>query len=791
MKLSEKWLREWVNPPLETRALADQFTMAGFEVESLQDCSAGLAGVVVGRVVACAPLPGTDHLQLCKVDAGAGAPAQVLCGAPNVRVGGHYPYAPPGAMLPEGRRIDAAVIRGTALAGMLCSAAELGLGDAADGLLELDDSARPGTNFVVALGLDDVVLEIALTPNRGDCMSVAGLARECGVLNATEVCRPVLLPVPAASGRKRGARLALPAACPRYVGRVIDDVDVTRPAPLWLRERLRRAGVRSISAPVDIANYVMLELGQPMHAFDDAKLDGDIEVRCARAGEKLVFLDGVERELAPDMLVIADAGGPVAMAGVMGGLPTSISATTRSIFLEAAFFAPGAVMGRARRLGLQTDAGQRFERGVNPDLTAEALERATALLIECCGGQPGPTVDTRAQTALPQPRDIHLRRARVTRLIGTEIPAARVEEILRRLELIPVAEGGGWRVQVPAFRFDLTLEADLIEEVARIHGYVNVPSHRLGGRVGMHQGGPDPRLRDWRRVLVERGYLEAITYSFTDPALQERVLGPGESLALQNPIASDMAVMRRGLLPGLLGALAFNRKRQQERVRLFEVGRGYQLEKGDIRQPLLLAGVACGNIYPEQWDIKSKSSDFFDMKSDVEALLAAVGMRAGPRWQAAARPGLHPGQCAEIIFDNQAVAIVSSVHPAILQVLDLEGPVLFFELDADRLPRRPTPQYNVVSRFPSVRRDIAVVVDRGLPVQAVMDVAIAAAGEVLTNLELFDVYQGEGIDLGKKSLALGLTFQASSSTLTDEAVEAVMQSVLNALREKLGGTLRE
>lgn len=791
MKLSEKWLREWVNPRLETHELADQFTMAGFEVESVHDCSTGLAGVVVGRVLECAPLPGSDHLKLCRVDAGAGTPAQVLCGAPNVRAGGHYPYAPPGAMLPEGRRIEAAVIRGTASAGMLCSAAELGLGDDAAGLLVLDGDARPGANFVTTLGLDDAVLEIALTPNRGDCMSVAGIARECGVLNAVEVCRPPMLPVPAQTDRRRGVRLALPASCPRYLGRIIDDIDMTRPAPLWLRERLRRAGVRSINAPVDITNYVMLELGQPMHAFDDAKLNGGIEVRNARPGETLVFLDGVERRLAPDMLVIADAGGPVAMGGVMGGLPTSITGSTRSLFLEAAFFAPGAIMGRSRQLGLQTDAGQRFERGVDPDLTAEAMERATSLLLECCGGRPGPLVDTRDDAAMPVTREIHLRRARVARLIGMEIPAPRVEEILRRLELVPVAEGSGWRVKVPAFRFDLALESDLIEEVARIHGYANVPSHRLGGRTGMHQGGPDPRLRDWRRVLVERGYQEAITYSFTDPALQEQVLGPGESLSLQNPIASDLAVMRRGLLPGLLGALAFNRKRQQDRVRLFEAGRGYWLEHGEIQQPLLLAGISCGNRYPEQWDIKNISSDFYDAKCDVEALLAAVGLRGNLRWQAATGPGLHPGQCAEVTYENQVVARVSSVHPAILQTLDLDGPVLFFELDASHVPRRPASHYQVVSKFPSVRRDIAILVGRELPVQAVMDVAIEAAGEVLTNLELFDVYQGEGIDLGKKSLALGLTFQATSSTLTDEVVEGVMDSVLNALKEKLGGTLRE
>lgn len=790
MKISEQWLREWVNPALDTRALADQLTLAGFEVESVTPCAEGLAGVIVGRVLECAPLAGSDHLSLCTVETGS-APARVLCGAPNVRAGGTYAYAPPGAMLPGGRRIEAAVIRGTASAGMLCSAAELGLGDAADGLLDLDPAFTPGTGLVAALALDDNVLEVSLTPNRGDCMSIAGLARETAVLNGLTARGPAPAPVPATTKRTRAVHLDAPAACPRYAGRIIDDVDLTRPAPLWLRERLRRAGLRSISAPVDITNYVMLELGQPMHAFDDGKLRGDIRVRLARAGERLVFLDGAERELAPDMLLITDDSGPVAMGGVMGGLPTSISTATRSLYLEAAFFVPAAIMGRARRFGLVTDAGQRYERGVDPDLPVRAMERATALLLAACGGKPGPLVDTRNENALPQAREVALRRSRLERLVGMEIPAYRVEDILRRLELAPVADGAGWRTRIPPFRFDLSLEADLIEEVARVHGYDKVPGHRLGGRVGMHRGGPDLRLRDWRRVLVERGYLEAITYSFTDEAIQERVLGPGASVVLHNPIAADLAVMRRGLLPGLLGALAFNRKRQQDRVRLFEVGRGYRLDGADILQPLLLGGVSCGNNYPEQWDIDNNSSDFYDMKSDVEALLGAVGVGTGVTWRPASRQGLHPGQCADAVVGGQPVACVATVHPEVLKTLEIEGPVLFFELDTGVLPARATPVFRAVSRFPSVRRDISVLVDRDVPVQSVTDVAIAAAGEVVTNLELFDVYLGEGIDPRKKSLALGLTFQVTSSTLTDEAVDSVMQTVLRALQEKLGGTLRE
>lgn len=791
MKISEKWLREWVNPPLDTAALAEQLTLAGFEVETVQRCDSGLAGVVVGVVEQCEPLAGSDHLHVCKVDAGNGPLLQVVCGAPNVRCGARYPYAPPGVVLPGDRHIEAAVIRGVQSAGMLCSAAELGLGDGTAGLLELDAGVAPGSDLISALALDDSVLEVAITPNRGDSMSIAGLARETGVLNRMEIAGPAITPVPATSARCRAVQLAAPEACPRYVGRIIDDLDLTRPSPSWMRERLRRAGVRSINVAVDITNYVMLELGQPMHAFDDAKLRGDIVVRFAGVGERLTFLDDYERELAPDMLAITDATGVVAMAGVMGGLATSISTSTRSVFLEAAFFAPAVIMGRARRLGMQTDAAQRFERGVDPELPVRAMERATALILSCCGGQAGPTVDTCNRAALPQPQAVTLRHARVNRLIGVDVPAESIADILRRLGFKAVAGAGNWQVTAPAFRFDVAIEADLIEEVARIHGYGQVPSRNLGGRVGMHPDGPDPRIRDWRRVLVERGYLEAITFSFTDAGYQDLVLGAGEALALRNPIASDLGVMRRGLLPGLLGAVAFNLKRQQARVRLFETGRAFRMENGKITQPLLLAGITFGNNYPEQWDIKNISSDFYDVKSDVGAILAAAGISTGLRWRPQIGPGLHPGQHAEVFVQDQRVGYVSAIHPRVLQVLDLPGPMLAFELDVEHIPARATVPLQPVSRFPSLRRDLAIVVDQDLPVQRVLDAAAAAAGEALTNLELFDVYQGEGIDLGKKSLAIGLIFQVTSSTLTDEAVDSVINSVLSALREEFGGRLRE
>jgi phenylalanyl-tRNA synthetase beta chain len=791
VKISEQWLREWVNPPVDADALADRLTLAGFEVETIIPCGSGIEGVVVGAVRECAPVPGADRLTLCQVDAGQEKAHQVVCAATNVRAGGRYAFAPPGALLPGDRRIEAATVRGVRSEGMLCSEAELGLGDAAGGLMELDSDAVPGRALRSVLALDDNVFDIALTPNRGDCMSVAGLAREIAVLYRMTSTAPVASAVAPAMDLRRNVRLGAADACPRYAGRIIEGADLGRPAPLWLRERLRRADIRSINAAVDIANYVMLELGQPMHAFDDAKLDGDIVVRHARPGESLVFLDGQERALDPDMLAITDAGGVVALAGVMGGLSTSVTSATRRLFLESAFFAPGAIMGRPRRLGLQTDAGQRFERGVDPELAARALDRATELLVGSCGGQPGPLVDTRHDGTFPRHRSVALRDLRIRRLLGTEIPADSTADILRRLGMELAPATGGWSVKVPLFRFDIGLEADLIEEIARIHGYDRVQGRFLGGRVAMHGDGPDPRLREWRRLLAARGYLEAITYSFTDADLQQRLVGTADVIHLRNPIASDLGVMRQSLLPGLLGALVFNRHRQQRRIRLFEIGRGYRLEGGSIREPLLLGGITCGNCYPEQWDIKPDAGDFYDLKGDVEELLA--GLRTPPTFRRPARPlpGHHPGQSAEILLEDQVIGYAFGVHPETLMGLDLTEPVHFFELDLGRIPARKSPSYRRISRFPSVRRDLAVVVARDMEAAHVLNVVTEAAGEVLTNLELFDVYQGEGIDLGKKSLALGLTFQASSLTLTDEGVETVIQTVLRALREKCGGTLRE
>ncbi|MBI2970062.1 MAG: phenylalanine--tRNA ligase subunit beta [Gammaproteobacteria bacterium] len=789
MKISEQWLREWVDPKAGTAELAERLTMAGFEVESIAPCAPELRGVVVARVIDIATHPRAARLKVCTVDAGGDAPVRIVCGAPNVTAGGLYALASPGSRLALDRTVESASIEGVTSHGMLCSAAELGLGDDAGHLLQFDDDAVPGEAIGKALRLDDSILELAVTANRGDCLCVAGIARELSVLYRRKLRAPRIAPVAAPGRSRREVRLEAPDACPRYAGRVVDGVDVARRTPLWLREKLRRADLRSINIIVDITNFVMLELGQPMHAFDDDRLRGAISARLGRAGETLRLLDGRECSPGEDVLVIADESGAVALAGIMGGQDTAVNLQTRRIFLESAFFSPLAIAGRARRFGLQTDASQRFERSVDPEGQCRALERATDLLLRLCGGTPGPVVDMRAPGFPPPHRRLKLRSRRLERLLGARIGKRRVESILGRLGMGLAPARDGWEVEVPPERADLILEADLVEEVARIHGYDRIPSARLAGRIGLHHGGADARFRAWRRALVERGYFEAITYSFVPQELQGRVLAEVRAVPILNPISADLSVLRCSLLPGLLQALQFNLMRQQRRVRLFEIGRAFLLDPG-LRQPYRLAAVAYGNPLPEQWDSEDTPADFYDMKSDIEALLPAS--TDGPaRYRPSDHPALNPAQSAEIYYGNQSIGYVGGLHPRLLASLEIAGPVQVFELLLERLEREKPSRFSDYSRFPSVRRDLAVVVDKGVPAGDVLEAARSAGAGLLRNLELFDVYEGEGIDLGKKSLALGLTFQKTSSTLIEEEVEAALGRVLTVLREKFGGTLRQ
>ncbi len=793
MKFSEQWLREWVDPPVDTAGLCEQLTMAGLEVESVTPAAPLFEGVVVGRVLSVAAHPSAERLRLCQVDVGSGRPLSVVCGAANVRAGLLAPTACDGARLPDGTRIRPTRLRGELSEGMLCSAAELGLAEQADGLLELPDDATVGQDIRACLGLDDRIIELSLTPNRSDCLSVGGIAREVGVLNACPVSAVDTAAIPPACEAVFPVTVTAPRACPRYLGRVIRNVNPAAAAPLWMRERLRRSGLRSIHPVVDVTNYVMLELGQPMHAFDLDRLEQGIEVRQARPGESLRLLDGQAVTLDEDVLVIADASGPLAMAGIMGGAASGVGGQTRNLFLESAFFSPEAIAGRARRHGLHTDSSHRFERGVDPALAHRAMERATALLLEIVGGEPGPVVDVTAGEYLPVRKAVTLRARRLERLLGMQVPPQRVRDIFQRLGCAVETVEAGWRVTPPSARFDIAIEADLIEEVARIHGYQNLPVVRP--RASLAIEGDEAAHRARRRasrLLVDRGYREAITYSFIDPALQ-RLFDPDQApVALSNPLSSDLAVMRTSLWPGLVQALIHNLHRQQKRVRLFEIGMKYIKQDNEIKENLVVSGALTGSLWPEQWGAVERPVDFYDVKGDVEALLRCGGssevrFSAGP-----AHPALHPGQSAALLDGKGACqGWLGVLHPRLAQALALEQDVLVFELSSHIIGGGGIPVFRELSRFPAVRRDLAVIVAEEVPAGEVLECVRSAAGPLLRQLQLFDVYRGKGIVSGKKSIALGLTLQDFSRTLTDDEVEALIQRVLAHLEDRLGATLRD
>ncbi len=791
MKVSEQWLREWVNPAVSSAELAARLTMAGLEVDHVEPAAPAFDQVVVGRVIALVPHPDADRLRVATVDVGQAEPLQIVCGAPNVAVGLCAPTALIGAVLPDGLTIKPSSLRGVESRGMLCSAKELGLTENADGLLPLPPDSRPGRNVRELLALDDAIIEIELTPNRGDCLGMEGIAREVATIARCEFQPLPADEVPAVLDDVFPVALLDPVDCPRYVGRVIRGVNPTAETPWWMKERLRRAGIRSLGPLVDVTNYVMLELGQPMHAFDLGRLAGGIEVRRARPGERLELLNGSVVEPDGETLLIADRNGPLALAGIMGGEISSCTAATRDVFLESAFFAPAGIAGRARRHGLQTDSSYRFERGVDAQLQRRAAERATRLLLDIAGGRPGPIVDVVAREQLPAEPAIRLRPERLRKLLGTEVPAADVEEILRRLGMAVAVEMDHWLVVPPSSRFDLTLEADLIEEIARVHGYDRLPGNRPLTRLEMP---PQPEgrvaLERLRETLVQRGFQEAITYSFVDPAFQRHLDPERQPLALANPISADLAVMRTSLWPGLLKALVYNQKRQQSRVRLFEHGLTFIPDGSELRQEAYLGGVAVGDALPEQWGAPARPLDFFDLKADVEALLALTGEPEAFVFIAAAHPALHPGRSARIDRAGAPLGWLGALHPREARELDVEGDAFVFELRLTALQAARTPVFQPLSRFPASRRDLAIVVDDAVTVQAVRESIRLHGGELLREVRLFDVYRGPGIPKGRKSLAFGLILQDFSRNLTDNVVEEAVSGILAGLTEQFGATLR-
>jgi len=791
MKFSEQWLRSLVNPQVARDELVARLSMAGLEVDAVEPVAGEFSGVVVGEVLECGQHPDADKLRLCVVSDGE-QQVNVVCGAPNARVGLKVAFARVGAVLPGNFKIKKARLRGVESFGMLCSADELKISDDHSGIIELPLDAPVGQCLREYLELNDVAIEVDLTPNRGDCLSLTGLAREVGALYDVPVSFPQISTVAASHTDVINIELQAPQACPRYVGRVIRNVDLTRPTPAWMKTRLERSGIRSIDAAVDVTNYVMLELGQPMHAFDLAQIRGGIRVRMAQQDEELILLDGQKVRLNADTLVIADHERPLAMAGIMGGEDSGVDVEkTRDLFLESAFFAQLAVAGRARSYGLHTDASHRFERGVDWQLAGRAMERATELLLEIVGGEAGPVIDAREDSVMPRTQQVKLRAARVNSMFGLELTDNKVEKLLQPLGLELRSEGAGqWQVSVPSHRFDISIEEDLIEEVGRLYDYDRLPVRYPAARLA-----PQPKseshadLPVLRRLLVARGYQEAVTYSFIDQ--DSYALFSAEApLKLANPISAELSCMRSSLLPGLLKALAHNLNRQQTRVRLFESGLRFVGQLDKLQQESMLAGVITGTRLPENWANGKDRVDFFDIKGDVEAVLAVAGNPEAFSFVTTQKAGFHPGQCAAIECEGRVIGHIGTLHPQAAAALDIEQQVLMFELELDAVQAGRLPSFGELSRFPEVRRDLALVVAADIAADKLVSCIRQNAGQWLSKVYIFDVYQGAGVAEGHKSMAVGLTWQHPSRTLTDEEISAQTEQVLQSLAQQYAATLR-
>lgn len=791
MKFSESWLREWVNPNIETDVLVEQLTMAGLEVDATEAVAGVFSNVVVGELLSVEPHPDADKLRVCQVSAGDET-FQVVCGAPNARQGLKAPFAKVGAKLPGDFKIKKAKLRGVESFGMLCAQTELQAGEDDSGLWELPAEAPVGSCLREYLQLEDTIIEVDLTPNRGDCLSLKGIAREVGVLNREAVKEPVIEAVAAVHNDVFPVNIGASQQCPRYTGRIIRNVDVSKPTPVWMQEKLRRSGVRSIDAVVDVTNYVLLELGQPMHAFDLEKLNGGIHVRLAEQDESLTLLNGQEIKLTKDTLVIADQQSAIAMAGIMGGESSAVSQTTKHIFLESAFFNPRAIAGKARSYGLHTDSSHRFERGVDFKLQEAAIERATQLLLDITGGEPGPLVQAEVASEIPSTARISLRADHAAKGLGIDIPDQEIEDIIQGLGLTLMSrEAGSWSFEVPSYRFDLAIEADLLEELARVYGYNRLPTSELNSRLSPPVNTENlVGLPALRHQLVARGFNEAITYSFVAPDMQKLFDPDKASVELQNPISAEMSVMRTSLWPGLVEVLRHNLNRQQERVRLFETGlRFIPGENGVVQEPVL-AGLIYGTKSPESWSASGEKVDFYDLKGDLESLFELTGQGEGFEFSADKHPALHPGQCALIRKNGEVVGYLGTMHPQIQQQLGLQQPAILFEVCQSAIRDARLPVFAELSKFPEVRRDIALIVDKVLPVDNVLAVVRQQAGDYLRELKVFDLYMGKGIDPHRKSVALGLTFQHPSRTLNEDEINASVDAVIKQLEVDFNATLR-
>jgi phenylalanyl-tRNA synthetase beta chain len=790
MKFSESWLRTLVDPKLTSAELSHLLTMAGLEVEELDPVAPAFDNVVVAQVLEVVKHPDADRLNVCQVDTGNGTPTTIVCGAPNVAVGLKVPCALPGARLPGDFTIKIAKVRGIESSGMLCSAKELGTAEEASGLLILPADAPVGQSIRQYLDLDDHVFEIKLTPNRADCLSLLGIAREVGAITGAATCLPAVSDVPASIADQRAVVLDAPESCPLYCGRIIKGVDAKATTPEWMKRRLERSGIRAISALVDITNYVMLELGQPLHAFDNTRLEGAVHARMALPEERLLLLNEQTVAVDADILMISDHAKPLAMAGIMGGEESGITLETTELFLESAFFAPKAIAGRARRYGFASDASHRFERGVDFGGVRRALERATQLILDICGGQAGPVVEAKA--ALPARHPVRLRTARAEKVLGLPLGAERIAGLFAGLALSFEQQGDDFLVTPPSWRFDMEIEEDLIEEIARLYGYDNIPSHAPRGQLKMMRQ-PEAQRPAYRvrQMLADRGYQEVVNFAFVEEAWEADFAGNTDLIRLANPIASQMSVMRSTLFGGLVANLVTNLKRKQSRVRLFEVGRIFCRDSAGTPvngycQPWKMSGLAYGGALPEGWGSGARKVDFYDVKGDIEALLEPRALR----FEKLSHPALHPGRTARILLDGKEIGCIGELHPEWVQKYDLPNPPVLFELDFESVKQATVPAYVEVSRFPAVIRDLAIVVDQNINLQTLLDGIENQKTGLIRDVQLFDIYVGKGVPENKKSLAFRIVMQDTQRTLQDSEVDAAMQQLVSCFEQTFGAQLR-
>ncbi|AEW44549.1 phenylalanyl-tRNA synthetase, b subunit [Serratia symbiotica str. 'Cinara cedri'] len=795
MKFSELWLREWVNPAISCKELSEQITMAGLEVSMVKPVAGDFHGVVIGKVIACRQHQNSKKLYITKVNIGNNRLLNIICASPNCRVGLKVAVATQGTILPGNFKVKATKLCDEISEGILCTFCELGISDDYDSIIELPQDAPIGVDIRDYLQLNDNTIEISVTPNRADCLSILGIARDISVFNHMELTKPNIIPVIATTNTTLPICVDASHKCPRYLGRVVTGLNIHTTCPLWIREKLRRCGVRPINTVVDITNYVLLELGQPMHAFDLKSVEGGIVVRMAKNSESLILLDNNKIQLNTNILVIADHHKTLAIAGVLGGKYSGINNETQDILLECALFDPLSINNGARCYNLHTESSHRYERGVDTELQYQAMERATRILLDICGGQAGPVIDVTNKDTLPKHLTIQLRRKKIDSLLGHIIPSKQISDILRRIGCQVTKQDDTWLAVPPSWRFDIKIEEDLVEEIVRIYGYNNIPNLPIYANLIMNKHpDTDLTLSVIKNLLVNHDFQEVITYSFVDPKVQA-LLHPNQApLILPNPISVNMSAMRLSLWTGLLSVVTYNLNRQQTRIRLFESGLCFIPDNNEhfsIRQDIILGGVVTGNAHNEHWDIVNNPIDFYDLKGELESILELTGELSNIKFQVSSNTALHPGQSADIYLHGKHIGSIGVIHPELECQLNLHGRTIVFELQWNKITQRILPKARTISRFPANRRDIAIIVAESVAAGDILSECKKVSVNQVVGVNLFDVYRGKGIAKGYKSLGISLMLQNTARALEEEEIVTTVTKCVEALKQRFQASLRD